>query len=182
MKQQKLLIIIHNVPNIQHLLKLNSQQWERKSLCGRIIESSLVGFGGLNDNPIKGLTGMLNVGHVLIIKFVKLNTSIQEWWSKGWIDYVMDITSNVEHCLCEIGVRSLETTDQAKDGSKKCFEVPSAWEKVKEAEEPKARVEGDDLLNQGWSSWEELWCIKDHHLRTWLTINEVTSIVMWCKS
>jgi hypothetical protein len=49
-------------------------------------------------------------------------------------------------------VRNSETTDQAKDGSKKCFEVPSAQEKVKEAEEPKAKSEGDDLLNQGWSS------------------------------
>jgi hypothetical protein len=34
-----------------------------------------------------------------------------------------------------------ETTDQAEDGGKKCFEVPSAQEKVKEAEEPKARGE-----------------------------------------
>jgi hypothetical protein len=48
-----------------------------------------------------------------------------------------------------LDVRNLDTTDQAKDRSKKCFEVPSAREKVKEAEEPKARDEGDDLLNQG---------------------------------
>jgi hypothetical protein len=40
-------------------------------------------------------------------------------------------------------------TYQAKDGGKKSFEVPSAQEKVKEAEEPKARGEGDNLLNQG---------------------------------
>jgi hypothetical protein len=32
-------------------------------------------------------------------------------------------------------VRSSETTDQAKDGGKKSFEVPSAREKVKEAKE-----------------------------------------------
>jgi hypothetical protein len=38
-------------------------------------------------------------------------------------------------------VHNLETTDQAKDGGKKSFEVPSAQEKVKEAEEPKARGE-----------------------------------------
>jgi hypothetical protein len=42
-------------------------------------------------------------------------------------------------------VRSSETTDQAKDGGKKSFEVPSAWEKVKEAEEPKAKGEEEDL-------------------------------------
>ena len=48
-----------------------------------------------------------------------------------------------------LDVRNLDTTDQAKDGSKKCFEVPSAREKVKEAEEPKARGEQEDLLSQG---------------------------------
>jgi hypothetical protein len=31
-----------------------------------------------------------------------------------------------------LGVRNSETTDQAKDGGKKSFEVPSAREKVKE--------------------------------------------------
>jgi hypothetical protein len=46
-------------------------------------------------------------------------------------------------------MRNSEITDQAKDGSKKFSEVPSAREKFKEAEEPKARREGDDLLNQG---------------------------------
>ena len=45
-----------------------------------------------------------------------------------------------------------ETTDQAKDGGKKSFEVPSAREKVKEAEEPKAKGEEEDLQSQGWSS------------------------------
>jgi hypothetical protein len=38
-------------------------------------------------------------------------------------------------------VRKSETTDQAKNGGKKSFEVPSAREKAKEAEEPKARGE-----------------------------------------
>jgi hypothetical protein len=47
------------------------------------IESSLVGFGGLDDNPIKGLTGVLNVEQVLTVKLVKFNTSVQEWQSKG---------------------------------------------------------------------------------------------------
>jgi hypothetical protein len=45
-------------------------------------------------------------------------------------------------------VRSSETTDQAKDGGKS-FEVPSAWEKVKEAEEPKAKSEEEGLQSQG---------------------------------
>jgi hypothetical protein len=45
-----------------------------------------------------------------------------------------------------------ETTDQAKDGGKKSFKVPSAQEKVKETKEPKARGEEDDLQSQGWSS------------------------------
>jgi hypothetical protein len=41
------------------------------------IESSLVGFGGLNENQIKGLTGVLTVGHVLSVKLVKFNTSVK---------------------------------------------------------------------------------------------------------
>jgi hypothetical protein len=39
-----------------------------------------------------------------------------------------------------LDVRNSETTDQAKDGSKKSFEVPSAQEKVKETRNPKPRV------------------------------------------
>jgi hypothetical protein len=39
-----------------------------------------------------------------------------------------------------LGVHNLDTTDQAKDGGKKNFEVPSAREKVKRAELPKVRV------------------------------------------
>jgi hypothetical protein len=50
-----------------------------------------------------------------------------------------------------LGVCNSETTDQGKDGGKKSFEVPSAREKVKEAEEPKARGEEEDLQSQGWS-------------------------------
>ena len=34
----------------------------------------------------------------------------------------------------------MEIVDQAKDGSKKSFEVPSAREKVKETRNPKTRV------------------------------------------
>jgi hypothetical protein len=48
-----------------------------------------------------------------------------------------------------LGVRNSETIDQAKDGGKKNFEVPSAREKVKEAEEPKAKGEEEDLQSQG---------------------------------
>jgi hypothetical protein len=46
-------------------------------------------------------------------------------------------------------VHSSETTDQAKDGGKKSFEVPSAREKVNEVEEPKAKGEEEDLQSQG---------------------------------
>ncbi len=46
-------------------------------------------------------------------------------------------------------MHSSETTDQAKDGGKKSFEVPSAREKVKEAEEPKAKGEEEGLQIQG---------------------------------
>jgi hypothetical protein len=48
-----------------------------------------------------------------------------------------------------LGVRNSETTDQAKDGGKKSFEVSNAREKVKEDEEPKARGEQEDLQTQG---------------------------------
>ena len=37
-------------------------------------------------------------------------------------------------------MRNSETTDQTKGGSKKNFEVPSAWEKVKETRNPKPGV------------------------------------------
>ena len=47
------------------------------------------------------------------------------------------------------GVRNSETIDQAKDRGKKSFEVPRAREKVKEAEEPKARGEVEDMQSQG---------------------------------
>jgi hypothetical protein len=40
--------------------------------------SSLVGFGGLDDNPIKGLiTSVLSVEHVLNAKLTGFNTSEQ---------------------------------------------------------------------------------------------------------
>jgi hypothetical protein len=51
-----------------------------------------------------------------------------------------------------LGVHNLETIGQAKEGGKTNFEVPSAREKVKEAEVPKARGEEEDLQSQGWSS------------------------------
>jgi hypothetical protein len=38
-------------------------------------ESSLVGFGGLDDNPIKGLTSVLSVEQVLNAKLTGFNTS-----------------------------------------------------------------------------------------------------------
>jgi hypothetical protein len=44
---------------------------------GPAAESSLVGFGGLDDNPIKGLIGVLSVGQMLGVKLVKFNTSEQ---------------------------------------------------------------------------------------------------------
>jgi hypothetical protein len=39
-----------------------------------------------------------------------------------------------------LDVRNSEITDQAKDGGKKSFEVPSAREKVKETRNPKSGV------------------------------------------
>ena len=48
-----------------------------------------------------------------------------------------------------LDVRNSETTDQAKDGGKKSFEVPSAREKVKEAVEPKAKGKEEGLQSQG---------------------------------
>jgi hypothetical protein len=37
-----------------------------------------MGFGGLDDNPIKGLIGVLSVGHVLSVNLIKFNISVQE--------------------------------------------------------------------------------------------------------
>jgi hypothetical protein len=42
-----------------------------------IFESSFVGFGGLDDNPIKGLTSVLSVEQVLNAKLTGFNTSEQ---------------------------------------------------------------------------------------------------------
>jgi hypothetical protein len=39
-----------------------------------------------------------------------------------------------------LDVHNSETTDQAKNGSKKSFEVPSAWEKFKETRNPRPGV------------------------------------------
>jgi hypothetical protein len=41
------------------------------------IENSLVGFGGLDDNPIKGLTSVLSVEQVLNAKLTGFNMSEQ---------------------------------------------------------------------------------------------------------
>jgi hypothetical protein len=58
----------------------------------------------------------------------------------------MDITNKMDIAYVRLDVRNSETTDQAKDGGKKSFEVPSAREKVKET---KARGEEEDLQSQG---------------------------------
>jgi hypothetical protein len=59
-------------------------------------------------------------------------------------------TSQVKENIAyvRLGLHILDTTDQAKDGGKKDFEVSSAREKVKEDEEPKARNEEEDLQSQ----------------------------------
>jgi hypothetical protein len=49
----------------------------------------------------------------------------------------------------ELFEHNLEIADQVKDGGKKNFEVPSAREKVKEAEASKARGEEEGLQSQG---------------------------------
>jgi hypothetical protein len=41
------------------------------------LESSLLGFGGLDDNPIKGLTSVISVEQVLNAKLTGFNTSEQ---------------------------------------------------------------------------------------------------------
>jgi hypothetical protein len=48
-----------------------------------------------------------------------------------------------------LGLHILEITSHAKDGGKKSFKVPSARDKVLEAEEPKAMGEEEDLQSQG---------------------------------
>jgi hypothetical protein len=61
-------------------------------------------------------------------------------------------------------VRTSKTTDQAKDGVKKSFEVPSTREKVMDAEEPKARVKK-----------------KTCKVRV-DRVDKGNTMVMWCKS
>jgi hypothetical protein len=64
---------------IRHLTRLNS---DKRQLCSDLdrfrlatSESSRVGFGGLDDNPIKGLTSVLSVEQVLNAKQTGFNTS-----------------------------------------------------------------------------------------------------------
>jgi hypothetical protein len=61
---------------------------------------------------------------------------------------IMDVTCKMGITSVRLSVCNLETTDQAKDGGKKSFEVPSAQEKIKKAEEPKARGEEEDFQSQ----------------------------------
>jgi hypothetical protein len=61
----------------------------------------------------------------------------------------MDVTSKMHITEVRLGVPNSEKTGQAKDGGKKSFEVPSAWEDVKESEEPKVKGEEEDLKSQG---------------------------------
>jgi hypothetical protein len=42
-----------------------------------LTESSLMSFGGLDENPIKGLTCVLSVEYVLNAKLIGFNTSEQ---------------------------------------------------------------------------------------------------------
>ena len=53
------------------------QEAGRWCICALGCESSLVGFGGLDDNPIKGLTSVLSVEQVLNAKQTGFNTSDQ---------------------------------------------------------------------------------------------------------
>jgi hypothetical protein len=50
---------------------------EKKKFYKKKGESSLVSFGGLDDNPIKGLTGVLSVEHVLSAKITGFNGTKQ---------------------------------------------------------------------------------------------------------
>jgi hypothetical protein len=59
-----------------HIIDLKTSI-SHKDLDHRVTESSLVGFGGLDDNPIKGLIGLLSVEQVLNAKLTGLNTSEQ---------------------------------------------------------------------------------------------------------
>ena len=76
---------------IGHLTRLNS---DKRQLCSDLdrfrlatSESSRVSFGGLDDNPIKGLTSVLSVEQVLNAKLSRFNTSEQVCWSKEWNIY-----------------------------------------------------------------------------------------------
>jgi hypothetical protein len=65
----------------------------------------------------------------------------------SWVHYGL-WTSQVklkDNDYVELDVFNLETTDPTEDKGKKNFEWPSAWEKVKKTEVPKAKGEEDDL-------------------------------------
>jgi hypothetical protein len=55
----------------------SSYHSQTDSQTKRMNESSLVGFGGLDDNPIKGLTCVLSVEQMLNAKFIGFNISEQ---------------------------------------------------------------------------------------------------------
>jgi hypothetical protein len=61
------------------LALLEGRQWGpgRSARSAKVCECSLVGFGGLDDNPIKRLTSVLSVEQVLNAKLTGFNISEQ---------------------------------------------------------------------------------------------------------
>jgi hypothetical protein len=122
------------------------------------------GFWCLDDNPFKRLTSVLSVEQVINAKLTGFNTSEQVWWSKDWIIYRQwTLLKRASMCVTQ----------------RQPIEVLSAREKVKETRNPKPGVKKKTCKVK---DDRELWCIKDHYKRTWLTTNEVTFTIMWCKS
>ena len=109
-----------------------------------------MGFGGLDDNPVKGLTCVLSVEQVLSAKVCrvqhKCSSVMVQRLSWLWL-WTSQVKKNIAYV--KLSVHILETTDQAKDGDKKSFEQLTSWEKVKEAKEPKARGEEEYVQSQG---------------------------------
>jgi hypothetical protein len=69
-----------------------------------------------------------------------------------------------EQCLSGLNVLNLEIDDRTEDKSKKNFEEPRAWEKVKKIEVPKARCE-NGLQEVKVGQTEKSWCREDHNIR-----------------
>jgi hypothetical protein len=144
-----------------------------------VLESSLVGFGVLDDNTIKGPIKVLSVKHVLSENTKGFNTWRYMSWSTQaeslrWL-WIVDIRNKLkDNDYVELDVSNLEIADRIEDEGKMNFEDSRAWGKVKKTKVPKASGEEMAWKKSRLVKIRRVMCIEDHNISTWLGTIEVT--------